>query len=71
MDKISAVVENTNNNQLRKKSKIEEYKKTKKTQSFLNQYTNILPPIVAGLISVIVNYGGTFILILVKTAHSG
>ena len=54
MDKISAVVENTNNNQLRKKSKIEEYKKTKKTQSFLNQYTNILPPIVAGLISVIV-----------------
>ena len=42
MDKISAVVENTNNNQLRKKSKIEEYKKTKKTQSFLNQYTNTL-----------------------------
>ena len=29
MDKISAVVENTNNNQLRKKSKIEEYKKKK------------------------------------------
>lgn len=25
--------------------------------------SNILPPIIAGLISVIVNYGGTFILI--------
>lgn len=71
MDKISAVVENTNNNQLRKKSKIEEYKKTKKTQSFLNQYTNILPPIIAGLISVIVNYGGTFILIFQAAQMAG
>lgn len=51
MDIVSTVVENTGN------------KKRKVYQSFLNHCSNILPPIIAGLISVIVNYGGTFILI--------
>ena len=33
--------------------------------------SNILPPIIAGLISVIVNYGGTFILIFQAAQIAG
>ncbi len=33
--------------------------------------SNILPPIIAGLISVIVNYGGTFILIFQAAQMAG
>ena len=42
-------------------------KKTKTVKS----YFNILPPIIAGLISVIVNYGGTFILIFQAAQIAG
>ena len=44
---------------------------TKTQQSFFSLYSNFLPPIIAGLISVIVNYGGTFILIFQAAKISG
>ena len=37
----------------------------------VKSYSNILPPIIAGLISVIVNYGGTFILIFQAAQMAG
>ena len=37
----------------------------------VKSYFNILPPIIAGLISVIVNYGGTFILIFQAAQMAG
>ena len=44
---------------------------TQDKQSFFNYFSNILPPIIAGLISVIVNYGGTFILIFQAAQIAG
>ena len=47
------------------------FNKIKISKSFSNTYSNILPPIIAGLISVIVNYGGTFILIFQAAQMAG
>ena len=44
---------------------------TKTQKSFFSSYSNVLPPIIAGLISVIVNYGGTFILIFQAAQMAG
>jgi benzoate membrane transport protein len=57
---------------MNKTSTIEENQiKEKLHKSFFNNYSNILPPIIAGLISVIVNYGGTFILIFQAAQIAG
>lgn len=62
---LSTVVENED-------SKVKKrFNKIKISKSFSNTYSNILPPIIAGLISVIVNYGGTFILIFQAAQMAG
>lgn len=71
MDKnLSTVVENENIVKLDSKVK-KRFNKIKISKSFSNTYSNILPPIIAGLISVIVNYGGTFILIFQAAQIAG
>ncbi|MCR1816472.1 benzoate/H(+) symporter BenE family transporter [Aliarcobacter butzleri] len=71
MDKnLSTVVENENIVKLDSKVK-KRFNKIKISKSFSNTYSNILPPIIAGLISVIVNYGGTFILIFQAAQMAG
>lgn len=71
MDKnLSTVVENEDIVKLDSKVK-KRFNKIKISKSFSNTYSNILPPIIAGLISVIVNYGGTFILIFQAAQMAG
>ena len=71
MDKnLSTVVENEDIVKVDSKVK-KRFKKIKISKSFSNTYSNILPPIIAGLISVIVNYGGTFILIFQAAQMAG
>ena len=71
MDKnLSTVVENENIVKLDSKVK-KRFNKIKISKSFSNTYSNILPPVIAGLISVIVNYGGTFILIFQAAQMAG
>ena len=68
MDKgISAVTQNQVIEELVLNNDIVNPKKIKTVKSYLN----ILPPIIAGLISVIVNYGGTFILIFQAAQIAG
>lgn len=62
MDKTSNVAENVN---------ITNSEDIKDKQFFFNYFSNILPPIISGLISVIVNYGGTFILIFQAAQIAG
>lgn len=71
MDKnLSTVVENEDIVKVDSKVK-KRFNKIKISKSFSNTYSNILPPIIAGLISVIVNYGGTFILIFQAAQMAG
>lgn len=71
MDKnLSTVVENEDIVKLDSKVK-KRFNKIKISKSFSNTYSNILPPVIAGLISVIVNYGGTFILIFQAAQMAG
>ena len=68
MDKgISAITQNQIIEELVLNNDIVNPKKIKTAKSYLN----ILPPIIAGLISVIVNYGGTFILIFQAAQMAG
>ncbi|MFW3372815.1 benzoate/H(+) symporter BenE family transporter [Aliarcobacter butzleri] len=67
---LSTVVENEDIVKLDSKVK-KRFNKIKISKSFSNTYSNILPPIIAGLISVIVNYGGTFILIFQAAQMAG
>lgn len=68
MDKgISAITQNQIIEKLVLNNDIVNPKKIKTAKSYLN----ILPPIIAGLISVIVNYGGTFILIFQAAQMAG
>ena len=71
MDKnLSTVVENDDIVKVDSKVK-KRFNKIKISKSFSNTYSNILPPVIAGLISVIVNYGGTFILIFQAAQMAG
>lgn len=71
MDKnLSTIVENEDIVKVDSKVK-KRFNKIKISKSFSNTYSNILPPIIAGLISVIVNYGGTFILIFQAAQMAG
>lgn len=67
---LSTVVENEDIVKVDSKVK-KRFNKIKISKSFSNTYSNILPPIIAGLISVIVNYGGTFILIFQAAQMAG
>ncbi|MCG3714882.1 benzoate/H(+) symporter BenE family transporter [Aliarcobacter butzleri] len=67
---LSTVVENEDIVKLDSKVK-KRFNKIKISKSFSNTYSNILPPVIAGLISVIVNYGGTFILIFQAAQMAG
>ncbi|MFX4277369.1 benzoate/H(+) symporter BenE family transporter [Aliarcobacter butzleri] len=67
---LSTVVENEDIVKLDSKVK-KRFNKIKISKSFSNTYSNILPLVIAGLISVIVNYGGTFILIFQAAQMAG